>query len=386
MIENKIIHICDDEKFINSAIEQFENCFTNKNEFYVFKEDVLLDFIHVKPQDFVKKTTKKELEKLAQTIAPNAIIVLHSLSPNFYDFVLRLPKSNKIIWLCFGFEVYNNATYFKSDLLLDKITFTQFPDKKITFKKKYKEYLRPYYRLLKTDFPLSTKEKKKKVIQRINYLGSSYNEEFLKVSELINQEKLFFNTWYYPLELTVDVNKDIHFPKKNILIGNSGFKTGNHLDVFQKIKKYNLVANKIIVPLNYGNSDYINAIKIAGQECFANNFAPLLDFMPLQEYNTILEDIGVAILNNKRQQAVGNTIGLLWMGAKVFLSNKNTFYHYLKRIGIVVFCYEIELNEKSCTEFLSLEQIEHNRTVLFKHLNRERLANELKQQINTINA
>jgi len=233
---------------------------------------------------------------------------------------------------------------------------------------------------------LSAKEKKNKVMLRINYLGSSFKEEFLKVSKLIGQKKLFFDFWYYPLELIVDVNKNIYYPKKNILIGNSGFKTGNHLDVFAAIKNYNLVSNKIIVPLNYGIKEYINTVVAEGEQCFSEKYYPFLEFVSLQEYNAVLEEVGVAILNNKRQQAVGNTIGLLWMGAKVFLNKENPFYHYLKRIGIIVFCYQTELNEKSCNEYLSLEQIEVNRSILFTHLNREKLAAELKQQINNINA
>jgi hypothetical protein len=386
MIENRIIHICEDEKFINSSIEQFEFCFPNKNEFYVFKKDIFSDFIHVKPQIFVKKTTKEELVELTQTISPQAIIVLHSLSNNFYDFVLHLHKSNKIIWFCFGFEVYNDSNYFKSKALLDKITRVQFPDKKRSLGQKIKERLKPYYRLLKSSFPLSAKEKKNKVMLRINYLGSSFKEEFLKVSKLIGQKKLFFDFWYYPLELIVDVNKNIYYPKKNILIGNSGFKTGNHLDVFAAIKNYNLVSNKIIVPLNYGIKEYINTVVAEGEQCFSEKYCPFLEFVSLQEYNAVLEEVGVAILNNKRQQAVGNTIGLLWLGAKVFLNKENPFYHYLKRIGIIVFCYQTELNEKSCNEYLSLEQIEVNRSILFTNLNREKLAAELKQQINNINA
>ncbi len=158
----------------------------------------------------------------------------------------------------------------------------------------------------------------------------------------------------------------------------------NHLDVFDKIKSFNLSVEKVVVPLNYGKKQYIKTVEEIGRMVFKEKFEPLLDFIPLHDYNLILEEVGVAIINCKRQQAVGNIIGLLWMGAKVFLSKFNPFYSYLKRVGVMVYCYETELNEESCNQFLSLEEIKHNRSILFDLLNQEHLAEELTKQISTL--
>lgn len=384
--EFQIVHICEDEKFINSAVEQFEDCFPRQNTFFVLPVSSDENFKHVKSQDFIHKTTPVKLIQVSSTLSDNAIVVLHSLSPRFYDFVLQLPKNIPIIWFCFGFEVYNDANYFKNDLLLDKLTKQKFPETKKSTKDKFIEGARPYYRLVKTTLPLSPKEYKHKVMQRINYLGSSFYEEYQQVCKLIRQKKKFFDFWYYPLELIVDVQKPIQDSKSKIIIGNSGFKSGNHLDVFDAIKGYLLAEMEIVVPLNYGETKYIQEILAEGEKDFNKSFRPLLDFMPLSAYNAILESVGVAILNNKRQQAVGNTIALLWFGAKVFLSRKNPFYHYLKRKGVLVFCYETELNEKSISQFLSLEQIEYNRAILLQELNQAHLADLLKEQIENVYA
>ena len=384
--ELQIVHICEDEKFINSAVEQFEHCFPRQNTFFVLPVSSDENFKHVKSQTFIHKTTPENLTQVSSSISNKAIVVLHSLSPRFYDFVLQLPKNIKIIWFCFGFEVYNDANYFKNNILLDTITNQKFPEKELSSKKKIKEEVRPFYRMIKPSLPLSSKEYKHKVIKRINYLGSSFQEEFEQVSKLIKQKKRFFDFWYYPLEQILDVTSEISLEKKYIIIGNSGFKSGNHLDVFDKIKNYSLQDLEIVVPLNYGEPNYIQEILIEGKKDFNKTFKPLLDFMPLADYNTILESVGVAILNNKRQQAVGNTIALLWFGAKVFLSHKNPFYHYLKRIGVSVYCYETELTEKTISQFLSLEQITHNRKLLFQELNKKHLAELLKNQILKIHA
>lgn len=380
----KIIHICQDEKFINSAIQQFEFSFPGSNTFYVVSH--LPDFAHVKSQECVQHCNIQELKTIAQTVEKSVLVVLHSLSDTFYDFVLELPKENTIIWLCFGFEIYNDANFFKTKNLFDTITKNRFPEVKILKKKKIKDLARPYYRLLNKNLPLSSREYKVKVLKRINFLGSSFQEEFEAICLLIKQEKHFFDFWYYPLEQILDVSAPLNLDKKNILIGNSGSTSGNHLDVFNQLKRYNLIAEKIIVPLNYGESNYIDVVVNEGNNHFSQKFQPLLEFLSLQEYNVILEEVGIAIFNNRRQQAVGNTIALLWMGAKVFLSKHNPFYHFLKRKGLNIYCYEIDLNEQNCNQLLSLQQIEHNRSVLFNLLNREKLAVELQEQILKINA
>lgn len=379
----KIIHICQDEKFINSAIQQFEFSFPKSNSFYVVSH--LPDFVHVKSEECVQHCNIEDLKAIAHTLDKSVLVVLHSLANTFYDFVLELPKENKVIWLCFGFEIYNDVNFFKTKNLLDTITKNRFPEVKTLKKKKVKDLIRPYYRLLNKSLPLSSREYKVKVLKRIDFLGSSFQEEFEFISSLIKQKKHFFDFWYYPLEQILDVSAPINLNKKNILIGNSGSNSGNHLDVFAQLKRYNLTAEKIVVPLNYGESKYIDVVVNEGNNQFSQKFQPLLQFLSLQEYNVILEEVGIAVFNNRRQQAVGNTIALLWMGAKVFLSKHNPFYDFLKRKGLNVYCYEIDLNEQNCNQLLSLHQIEHNRSTLFNLLNREKLAVELQEQILKIN-
>ncbi|MFC0263489.1 TDP-N-acetylfucosamine:lipid II N-acetylfucosaminyltransferase [Fontibacter flavus] len=384
--ELRIIHVCEDEKFINSAIEQFEYCFPGINSFYVLPISKDGKFIHVKSKSFVVKISNEELLTISLNLKTKYIVILHSLTPRFFDFVLHLPKSIIVIWFCFGFEVYSDQNYFKSKNLLDRITFQKFPGKDPSIKQKLKEQIRPFYRLIKPSLPFSYKEIKHKVFKRVNFFCCPFLEEYQSICKLIGITKPFFNFWYYPIELIADIDRSIKFPKTNLMVGNSGFKSLNHLDVFYKINNYPLANMDIIVPLNYGEPKYIQEVLLVGENDFSDKFKPLLDFMTLKDYNKILESVGVAILNNRRQQAVGNSIALLWFGAKLFLSNKNPFYSYLKRIGIYVFCYETELTAKNCTEFLSLDEIEHNRKTLFKELNKVHLSNLLKEQILKLNA
>ena len=98
--EFQIVHICEDEKFINSAVEQFEYCFPRQNTFFVLPISSDEHFKHVKSQDFIHRTAAADLISISSTLSNSTIVVLHSLSPRFYDFVLQLPKNKKIIWFC----------------------------------------------------------------------------------------------------------------------------------------------------------------------------------------------------------------------------------------------------------------------------------------------
>lgn len=375
-MDNRIIHIASDEKFINSAHWQFENAFPNSNVFYIFTTDKSTDFNYITPQPNIHKF--EDIPTLLSTLSGNEFMVFHSLSEAFFPLIRELPKQIQCIWMCFGYEIYADKRFFKEAGLFDALTQKRFGKGEVQQKHFLQESLRPYLRLINKNLPMSSLEIKRKAIARMDYIASSFREEQQAIEKLIRQEKKTFPFWYYPLEQMVNVNQEIESNRTNILIGNSGTMSGNHLDAFHKIQSFDFTNRKIIVPLSYGNESYIKVILEEGKLAFGEQFQPLTSFMPLNEYNQIIQKCGVALLCNYRQQAVGNAIALLWFGSKVFLSIKNPFYHYLKRIGVKVFSYETDLKDEKSLEVLSGEVINGNRKALLNHLNTDLLQAELK--------
>lgn len=376
---NKIIHISKDEKFINSARWQFESIADCNNEFYILVKNTNTPLKHV---DKVKSVFLiDDLNPILNKIAQSDILVFHSLDPDFYQLIRKLPLNIKCIWMCFGFEIYNDSNYISQKKILAKQTYKALEKKKNNFKRVFKEALYPYHRFLfKSDY-YSRSEIKKLVISRMDYLCSTYKEEFEEIQSLINLKKKYFAFTYYPLEKIVDVNEQILTERPNVLIGNSGFNTSNHRDAFSKIKDYNLHDKKVIAPLAYGNKNYINEIIDDGKRLFGDNFLPLTSFQELKKYNEVLKTCGISIFYNYRQQAIGNTISSLWFGSKIFFNENNTFYKFLKRIGLIVYNFDKELTEESFNTLLSLKEINHNRSILFKYFNSEYLIEELEKQI-----
>ncbi len=381
----RIIHFAQDEKFINSAHRQFERVSPGRNVFYIMASDNSENFKYVKPEPNIFKIPADEILKTAVPgISGKDLVIFHSLPAQFFPIALALKKEVETVWFCYGYEIYNDRWFYSENISFDEITKRHFPVPEISQKTKIKDTLRPFLRFVKPGLPLSGIEIKRKAIVRMDHLASSFREEFDAIQKLTGSRKKYFSFWYYPIEEVVDVHQEIAAERPDVLVGNSGHATGNHLDVFEKIKSWNLSGRKITAPLSYGNAHYIAEILPYGKQMLGNAFFPLTEFYSLPEYNKILSRCGVSILNCRRQQAVGNTISLLWFGSKVFLSDKNPFFHYLRRIGVLVFSYESDLNEESFNTLLSVEEINKNRKILFENLNAKRLEAELKHDIDAI--
>lgn len=93
----------------------------------------------------------------------------------------------------------------------------------------------------------------------------------------------------------------------------------------------------VYCPLSYGNEEYAQAIISKGISMFGEKFLPLTRFMSFEEYNCYMASIDIAIFNHRRQQAMGNIIGLLSMGKTVYLRPTETPYKFFKELGVTVF-------------------------------------------------
>ena len=126
--------------------------------------------------------------------------------------------------------------------------------------------------------------------------------------------------------------------KITIQVGNSADPTNNHHEVFEKLAALDVKnkVGKIFCPLSYGDPTYAAQIKLLGEVMFGDKFFPLMDFIPLAQYNEILDEVDIAIFAHNRQQAMGNTINLLGRGKSVFMRADTSSYALLTKLGIKV--------------------------------------------------
>ncbi len=99
---------------------------------------------------------------------------------------------------------------------------------------------------------------------------------------------------------------------------------------------------RVVVPLTYGDAAYSRVIAEEGRVRFGERFVPLLDFVPRPEYERLLLSCGHVVMDQRRQQAVGNVLAALWRGASVYM-NDTTFFRALRRMG-----FDVKLIDGSC--------------------------------------
>jgi hypothetical protein len=376
----KILHIAPDDKFIKAADWIFEQAFPGKNRFIILVKNKSCEpKIVDKRKDYLfYYSGEQALKPILKIINNYDLVVLHGLSSLQSKLVLKANNNVKFLWLLFGGEVYSNPFIFGDSIYGDK-TLKKFVKKPF---RKIKYLFRPIMELINKK--LFSFYSIKLAAKKIDYLAILHKEDyelFLK-KRIIRSKTKHITFTYYPIEFIFNNNKDVLINNNNILLGNSATPSNNHLEAFEIIKKLNISKRKIITPLSYGDNNYAEEVVKYGENIFEDNFQPLLTFLPLEEYNKIIQSCGIVIMNHYRQQAIGNVLASLWLGSKVFLDRRNTFYHYLKRIGCVVYSVD-ELNDDNL-DLLNMEEIYHNRSVLLKEIGAETIIKSLKKSIDYI--
>lgn len=381
----KILHVATDEKFIDSISWQFDRLDNTKNWFILLLDSINepIKYVTCKENFKIVPKDKKGLLFCIKEIEKHDIIIFHGLNYFQSQIVLKSNEKSKLLWFFWGGEFYDNPKFQKFNPLGTK---TQELFINPTLKDKFKKAIRPsfYYLKNKTKIP---EQSVLDAAKKIDYFGILYEEEmnYFKSHNYLSNKTSFFKMTYYPLEFIFKGIEHIKVNGQNILIGNSASLTNNHIEAFDFLKNANLEKRKLIVPLSYGDMNYAQSINKIGTSIFDEKMTPIFEFMPLDAFNILLGSCNVVIMNHYRQQAVGNIVAALWMGAKVYLNERNTLYQYLKRIGISVYSINQELTQNpTALEGLNEAEILHNRKILQNEIGFEGLKNSMSKALKSI--
>ncbi|WP_347923212.1 TDP-N-acetylfucosamine:lipid II N-acetylfucosaminyltransferase [Pontimicrobium sp. SW4] len=326
-----IVHLFDDEKFVDATIKKFEEIESGINRYIVFSNSQNL--IYSKNIDKIEVHTNKWYKLDFNFIFQDcSLLVIHYLTP-LKTFILKnMPKSIPVLWMVWGGDAYS---YFKNFVEYEVET-NKLTKKQLKTKVRNSLFYDLYYKLR---YGVRTINKEKNALQNINYLSTVLPPEFnlIKSEFNLNVSYIKFN---YDSFNNIFYNKNEHSLGKNILLGNSATQSNNHLDIFKKIES---VESLLIVPLNYGDNKYSKIIIKEGFKKYRNNFNPLTEFLQLEEYQKIILSCNTMIMYHIRQQALGNILVALFLGIRVFLNKKSITYDYLKSIGLKVFSLEDDI-------------------------------------------
>lgn len=347
-----ILHFLSDDKFSDYVISQFsepEMC----SEFVLMSvSEETKYFQNVCKTKRVNPYKKSELSSLIGSLNKYSAIVLHGLFYPWCETVLRnVPEKVKVAWAFWGGEIYGRKDL--KDSFLSKRSKMLFGIHQLKKGIEGKEGRENY------ELPLE-------LFNRIDYCLTDIHEdyEFVTYYTQSRMREVWYN--YYSIDETIGELRNQCVEGDDILVGNSSSLTCNHLDGFRAAKRLHTDNSEIIVPLSYGEVWLRNFLQKKGTYMFGRWFHPLVDFMPRDEYNKLIKKCAVVIMPHYRPQAFGNIITALWLGSRVFLSEKSLLYTFFKRIGITLFTIETDINRTKSPKVLSLsgEEREENRRII----------------------
>jgi len=377
-----ILHLAEDEKFIDYIIDIFEKIIPDKNIYLINSNSI--NFKYIKSNNYniyaFEYETKNYMEILLNKY--DAIIFHNLIHPYKWEIINNLNINTKIHWMVWGADLYI-IPKLRKKLFQEKTQ--KFISKNLKHKQKITnniELLIPgiynlFYKLLKHNKTQNSKYLDS--LKKITSISTVIPPEFYIIKKHLNRKAFYIPFKYGSLSTLITNMPDKICTKHNFWIGNSGYPSNNHLEVFSHIVNNNINKYNVYTPLSYGDKEYSSHIESIGYKIFNNNFIPIKKFISLSEYSNILHNCGNVIMNHNRQQGMGNIIISLWFGAKLYLNKTNPIYSFFKEKGIKFF--DIKEINKFYNKNIYNELVSHNRPILQFLYNEEKVYFETENLI-----
>jgi hypothetical protein len=366
-MSNNSVHIFHDEKFTNIIVRQFLKTKEKNQRFIVLYENDTIQYTIDQDLPIEKiQLRTNQYNLLINNLTNFSHIFIHFLCDIKLKIIDKAPLTSKIIWMCWGQDIHkliiaNSYTSRTSFLLLKN--------------KLYKEYFWKYaYWLLIIKFQFSSK---KQLLKKIDFCCPVIEEDLLLTNKRLGLNIKFLPFRYGALDDILGEHNNNKCSGNNILIGNSSTYASNHLDTLYQLQQLSISNQKIVIPLNYGNKNYGNQIQDYANTMFSGKTIILRNYLPITEYNSILSNCSIAIFNHVRQQALGNIIISLWIGARVYLNETSLLYLNLKKMGLIIFSIKKDLNIKTISVLTKLSEKDRllNKTILKKEFGEDNTIN-----------
>ena len=187
-----ILHIVNDEKFIDVAYKRFEEVSTGNNEFMlVFVSNQQKQFKYINKTPITLISIYEFLSKeFARSLTKYDFIIFHSINDCKMQLVMNSDENIKFVWIGWGADYYefiNSNLYLKKT---SKLYQSISKENKISIKQKIKQFI-------KKKIFLRDINDKEKVINRINYFAPVLNEEYFLVKNSFKDFRPKFIDWSY---------------------------------------------------------------------------------------------------------------------------------------------------------------------------------------------
>ena len=311
--------------------------------------------------------SNSQINELVSALSPS-IILLYSLNHKFARVINEIDCKVKIGWFPWGYDIYSLPRirlklYGKStlDYILKKNNYFVLKNRitEIFF-----DYLPDFFlKHLKLELFREALIAHKKVDYFISYI----EEDYFYFSKHYPNNMKFVYAPFLKLEQYLgnidDPNVDNN--SKNLLVGNSASLESNYFEVLDTLKSNKELFNKAYFVLNYGGSDdvFMKDFQVYLKNELPEQGLALVNFMDLKTYVRFLKTCNTAVFLHYRQQAMGNILTLLYLGARVYLSKNNPILDFFNKNGIIIFLFEDDFIKYSVTDLSSVDKINNKEKI-----------------------
>lgn len=321
-------------------------------------------------QKFIETLKLKVVNKKLSRVKYVHLMFNDKFNKIFVDFINRNYNSKEHLFLCkrthegivypfpdaknvIRVKTYNGINF--SDLNVKKIIAHSFFDEEvINILYDKKDLLTKTYWMIWGGDLYDIKSSEKGDFVRKNVYGyiTDVDGDAKFATEKYNSNPVICNAGYtFPitqdmLNNTCRINKAY----TRIQINNScDESTLSMLDLLSKFKDENI---KITTVLSYGNLQFKDSIIEKGKELFGDKFDYIDKLIPFQDYANHLAQNDILILNQNRQQGLGNIFASLALGVKVFIKSDITTFKHLNEKDTVIFDTN-KIKDFSFSEFIN---------------------------------
>jgi len=294
-------------------------------------------------------------------------IILHPLNYETAFFLLALKKvfpNATVYWVCWSYEIYNYHFPPEKMYLPYALRIVR-NDIKARIKNFIKKNI--FGVCLTPLFPLKSVRNLTKAYAMVDYFASFLEEDFYVATSITRNLKMQYLPFaYLSIDQIIDLNLTHDEGGKTIMLGHASSLESNHYEMISDVSKLP-ITNKILIPLAYGNEAYKHSIRRYAEASLTGPLEIMTEKLSADKYYVKLREVKHAVFNLKVQQGLGNLLGLVYMGAKIYLREETTTFKQFKKWGIHVYAYQAIASEI----FIDLTAVEasHNKAIILNLFN-----------------
>jgi len=339
----RVLHIGPDSQFLQFAARTFESVAPGSNDYIVVNRsgDRTLQYPPPGGEVVVAANSMQGVLRLLRHRPEADVIIAHSMTPHAAAVFSRATPRAVTVWSGWGYD------YYGSDAGSDRDLFGPLTRKLVDDLHSASSQRPPLLRRALAPWHAFTRSLVHRAAGRADFFSAPVpTDEPVFRSRYPEFHGAFTQLSYASLEETFTATTTQDAGRSGILVGNSATPSNNHLEAFELLAQHDLGPTRVVVPLSYGDPSYRDAVVAHGARLLGDAFVPLVERLPLEEYNALVGGCGVVIVNTRRQQALGNIGMALQSGAQVILDEVNPVYAFLRREDVAV-CSTSELRDAS---------------------------------------